>query len=389
MIEKTPSGNRLHIGLFGRRNVGKSSLINALTGQQVALVSNVAGTTTDPVMKAMEIHPLGPCVLIDTAGIDDGGDLGMQRVERTLKAVALCDIALLVTDCDRLGPSEQGLIQNFKNQGLPHLIVRNKADQSTARETETGDNMVPVSAVTMQGLKLLLEEIAKLQPEQTPQSLVGRLAQRGDQVLLVMPQDPQAPKGRLILPQVQTLRDLIDKGCMAQCCSTAELPAALSHLTEPPHLIITDSQVFDTVEKLCPDGTMLTSFSVLMAAQKGDIDYFKSSAEAIGSLTPQSRVLIAEACTHAPLPEDIGREKIPRMLRTKIGNSLRIDTVAGKDFPDDLSPYDLVIHCGGCMFTRHFMLERIAQARRQHIPMTNYGIAIAYFKGILHKVALP
>ena len=386
----------MHIALFGRRNAGKSSLINALTGQQIAIVSDVAGTTTDPVSKSMEILPLGPCVLIDTAGFDDTGAVGDLRTERTREVIKQTDIAILVTDGTTLD-EEVAWASLLKQANVPYVATLNKVDLMpevpsallTVMAKRLGCDVIPVSAMNGTGLDVLRNTLAGLMPESGKQSLTGNLAQAGDTVLLVMPQDPQAPKGRLILPQVQTLRDLMDKGCIAICCTTEDIDRALSSLHEPPHLIITDSQVFDIVEKKKPEGTLLTSFSVLMAAHKGDTRFFVRSAMAIDRLTEQSRVLIAEACTHAPLAEDIGREKIPRMLRQRVGQGLTVDIVAGKDFPPDVTSYDLVIHCGGCMFNRKFMLSRVEQCRRQGTPMTNYGITIAHIKGILGKVSLP
>ena len=402
MVEKenslngTPRSERLHIALFGRRNVGKSSLINALTGQQTALVSDVPGTTTDPVSKSMEILPLGPCVLIDTAGFDDSGTVGDLRTERTREVIKQTDIAILVTDGTTLD-DEVAWATLLKQANVPYVAALNKVDLMpevpstllTDMAKRLGCDVIPVSVMNGTGLDVLRNTLAGLMPESGKQSLTGNLAQAGDTVLLVMPQDPQAPKGRLILPQVQTLRDLMDKGCIAICCTTEDIDRALSSLHEPPHLIITDSQVFDIVEKKKPEGTLLTSFSVLMAAHKGDTRFFVRSAMAIDRLTEQSRVLIAEACTHAPLAEDIGREKIPRMLRQRVGQGLTVDIVAGKDFPPDVTSYDLIIHCGGCMFNRKFMLSRVEQCRRQGTPMTNYGITIAHIKGILGKVSLP
>lgn len=386
----------MHIALFGRRNVGKSSLINALTGQQVALVSDVAGTTTDPVVKSMEILPLGPCVLIDTAGFDDTGKVGDLRTGRTREVIKQADIALLVTDGLSLD-DEAAWARLLKQASVPYLAVLNKADLMGSIPSTLLDDMarrlgcdvIAVSALHGTGLDLLKKAMTGLVPDDGKQSLTGQLAQHGDLVLLVMPQDPQAPKGRLILPQVQTLRDLMDKGCTAVCCTTEDIDRTLASLKEPPHLIITDSQVFDIVEKKKPAESRLTSFSVLMAAHKGDIRFMARSAMAIDRLTEQSRVLIAEACTHAPLAEDIGRVKIPRLLRQRVGEGLTIDIVAGKDFPAELTSYDLIIHCGGCMFNRKFMQSRIEQCRRQGTPMTNYGIAIAHIKGILGKVSLP
>ena len=402
MIEKgnafnrAPQSERLHIALFGRRNAGKSSLINALTGQQIAIVSDVPGTTTDPVSKSMEILPLGPCVLIDTAGFDDSGQVGDLRTERTREVIKQTDIAILVTDGASLD-DEVAWATMLKQANVPYVTVLNKVDlmteaSSTLLDTiakRLGSEVIAVSALKGTGLDLLRQTLASLVPEDEKQSLTGNLAQSGDTVLLVMPQDPQAPKGRLILPQVQTLRDLMDKRCTAICCTTDDIDRTLAALREPPRLIITDSQVFDIVEKKKPEGSLLTSFSVLMAAHKGDIRFFVRSAMAIDRLTEQSRVLIAEACTHAPLAEDIGRVKIPRILRQRVGEGLQIDIVAGKDFPADVTSYDLVIHCGGCMFNRKFMLSRVMQCRRLGTPMTNYGIAIAHLKGILGKVSIP
>ena len=395
-FNRTPQSERLHIALFGRRTVGKSSLINALTGQQTALVSDVPGTTTDPVMKSMEILPLGPCVLIDTAGFDDSGKVGDLRTERTREVIKQTDIAILVTDGTTLD-DEVVWASLLKQANVPYTAVLNKVDlmeevpttQLTNIAKRLGCDVVTVSALNGSGLDLLRQTLVGLMPENDKVSLTGHLAKEGDTVLLVMPQDPQAPKGRLILPQVQTLRDLMDKRCIAICCTTQDIDQALASLRKPPRLIITDSQVFDVVAQKKPTESLLTSFSVLMAAHKGDIDYFVDSAAAIDTLTERSRVLIAEACTHAPLAEDIGREKIPRLLRQRVGQGLTVDIVAGKDFPKDLTGYDLIIHCGGCMFNRKFMLSRIEQCRQQGIPMTNYGITIAHIKGILGKVSLP
>ncbi len=395
-FSRAPRGERLHIALFGKRNAGKSSLINALTGQQIALVSDVPGTTTDPVMKSMEILPLGPCVLIDTAGFDDSGKIGDLRTERTREVIKQTDIAIIVTEGNVLD-DEIAWAGLLKQANIPYAAVLNKVDLMqevpstllTDMAKRLGCDVIPVSAMNGTGLDILRKTLAGLMPESGNQSLTGHLAQAGDTVLLVMPQDPQAPKGRLILPQVQTLRDLMDKRCIAICCTTEDIDQTLATLREPPQLIITDSQVFDIVEQKKPAESKLTSFSVLMAAHKGDIQYFVESATAINRLTEQSRVLIAEACTHAPLAEDIGREKIPRMLRQRVGQGLTVDIVAGKEFPNDLTGYDLVIHCGGCMFNRKFMLSRVDQCRTQGVPMTNYGITIAHVKDILGKVSLP
>ena len=392
-MQDTPRANRLHIGLFGKRNSGKSSLINALTNQETALVSDVAGTTTDPVYKAMEIHGIGPCVFIDTAGLDDEGELGALRIRQTMRAMERTDVALLVCTGDDI---EKELEWNrlLKEKNSPVIWILNKADlladaTATVRSIEKKCGQVPlaVSARTKQGMEDIRRSlIAKLPDETMSQGIVGRLVKEGDTVMLVMPQDIQAPKGRLILPQVQIIRELLDRKCLVMSCTTDKIDQMLQTLVQPPSLIITDSQVFKTVYEKKPATSRLTSFSVLFAQYKGDINYFIEGANAIGCLTENSHVLIAEACTHAPLAEDIGRVKIPNMLRKKFGAGLQIDHVSGTDFPEDLNKYDLVIHCGACMFNRKYVLNRVAQARNQHIPMTNYGVTIAYLTGILDKI---
>ena len=398
----TPNANRLHIALFGKRNSGKSSLINALTGQDTALVSDTPGTTTDPVQKAMEIHGIGPCLFIDTPGFDDEGELGNRRIERTWKAVEKTDIALLL--CAGGGSAEETgepdfteelhWLEQLKAKNIPTILLINKADirKKTAslaiRIKETfGSQPIPVSAKEKTGVELIRQAILEKLPEDfDQQSITGSLVTEGDLVLLVMPQDIQAPKGRLILPQVQTIRELLDKKCLIMSCTTDKLRETLQALSRPPKLIITDSQVFKTVYEQKPEESRLTSFSVLFAGYKGDIRYYVKSASAIGSLTESSRVLIAEACTHAPLSEDIGRVKLPHLLRKRIGEKLSIDIVAGTDFPQDLTPYSLVIHCGACMFNRKYVLSRIERARLQNVPMTNYGVAIAFLNGILNQI---
>ena len=398
----TPNANRLHIALFGKRNSGKSSLINALTGQDTALVSDTPGTTTDPVQKAMEIHGIGPCLFIDTPGFDDEGELGNRRIERTWKAVEKTDIALLLcaggSSAEETGEpdftEELHWLEQLKAKNIPTILLINKADirKNTAslaiRIKETfGSQPIPVSAKEKTGIELIRQAILEKLPEDfDQQSIAGNLVTEGDLVLLVMPQDIQAPKGRLILPQVQTIRELLDKKCLIMSCTTDKLRETLQALSRPPKLIITDSQVFKTVYEQKPEESRLTSFSVLFAGYKGDIRYYVKSASAIGSLTESSRVLIAEACTHAPLSEDIGRVKLPHLLRKRIGEKLSIDIVAGTDFPQDLTPYSLVIHCGACMFNRKYVLNRIERARLQNVPMTNYGVAIAFLNGILNQI---
>lgn len=394
-LSSTPSANRVHIGLYGKRNSGKSSLINAITNQETALVSDFAGTTTDPVYKAMEIHGIGPCMLIDTAGFDDEGELGRLRVEKTRQALEKTDIAVLVFD-GRPVTEEKEWLSLLKQKKTPILAVVNKLDllenpqaYADTLKRDYGLSPVLVSTKTREGIDKVREELIRLLPEDYEQeSITGHLVSQGDCVLLVMPQDIQAPKGRLILPQVQTIRDLLDHRCLVMSCTTDKLDEALSALKQPPKWIITDSQVFKTVYDKKPKESRLTSFSVLFANYKGDLSEFVQGAAAIESLTEHSKVLIAEACTHAPLSEDIGREKLPRMLRNKVGQGLAVDVVGGPAFPEDLSGYDLIIHCGACMFNRRHVMSRINRAKSQGVPITNYGVAIAELSGILDKIDL-
>ena len=392
-LNNTPSANRLHIALFGRRNSGKSSLINALTGQDTALVSDIPGTTTDPVSKAMELHGIGPCVIIDTPGFDDEGTLGEMRIERTLKAIERTDIALLFCEENDLRIETEWKKQ-LEAKNIPVILILNKADirKDTPSISDNigkalGQKPLIVSAKEKQGIEEIRLAILEKLPQDFEQpSITGDLVGENDLVLLVMPQDIQAPKGRLILPQVQTMRELLDKKCLVMSCTTDKLPQTLQALAYPPKLIITDSQVFKTVYEQKPAESLLTSFSVLMAGYKGDIRQFIEGASAIDSLTENSHVLIAEACAHAPMTEDIGRVKIPRLLRKKIGKRLQIDMVSGSDFPKDLSKYDLIIHCGACMFNRKHVMNRLDSASHQQVPMTNYGITLAHLMGILDKI---
>lgn len=406
-LNETPRAERLHIGIYGRRNNGKSSLINAITGQNISLVSDFAGTTTDPVYKSMELHGIGPVVFIDTAGFDDEGELGQMRVERTLDAVNKTDIAIVVLSDENIIDDknndvkldieiEKEWISKLKKAKVPYLVVVNKVDKISEEKLKVATEKIsdelkikPIltSAVDKKGIEFIREELIRLLPEEySMRSITGKTVKDGDTVLLVMPQDIQAPKGRLILPQVQTIRDLLDNKCLVLCSTADNMEAMISKLVSPPDLIITDSQIFGEVYNKKPKESKLTSFSVLFADFKGDIEYYRESVKAIENLTENSRVLIAEACTHAPLEEDIGRVKIPNRLRKKIGEGLTFDIVAGRDFPKDLSKYDLIIHCGGCMFNRKYVLSRIEAAKEQKIPMTNYGVVMAYLAGIIDKI---
>lgn len=401
-LNETPGSSRLHIGIFGKTNSGKSALINAFTGQEVSIVANVAGTTTDPVYKAMEVHPLGPCIIIDTAGFGDESELGKSRMEKTRLAAEKTDIALLLVAGNgdaALDEEEMHWYRFLKEHGTPVLFVVGKTDirsdaqvdkLAAAIRGKTGEEAYPVSAKTGEGMEALKEALIRKLPENYGSRLItGTLVGREDLVLLVMPQDIQAPKGRLILPQVQTLRELLDKKCLVMSVTTDQLIPALAVLKKAPKLIITDSQVFGYVYENKPAESMLTSFSVLFAAYKGDLPYYVEGAEHIDALNAHSRILIAECCTHAPLKEDIGREKIPRMLRKRFGESLAVDIVSETDFSKDLSGYDLIIQCGACMFNRKYVMSRIGHAREQGVPMTNYGVTIAHLTGILDKISMP
>ncbi len=397
-LNQTPRSGRLHIAVYGRRNAGKSSLINALAGHQVAVVADIAGTTTDPVYKSMEIHGLGPCVLIDTAGFDDEGELGKLRVEKTVEAAASTDIAIVLFAADLSLEDdfamERQWIEDFKKRNTPVLSLISKSDigqniTDLATAIQAKCNVQPVAvSVNQPGIQEFLRvQLLRLLPEgREKNSLAGHLIQPEDVVLLVMPQDIQAPEGRLILPQVQTIRDLLDHHGVVVSVTVKEMPAALAALRQPPSLIITDSQAFHQVYALKPAESRLTSFSVLLAAVKGDITTLVQGAEALDHLTEHSHILIAEACTHAPLSEDIGREKIPRLLRQRLGQTLQIDMVSGTDFPNDLSKYDLIVHCGACMFNRKYMMHRVAAAVEAGTPITNYGLLLAKLNGILDKI---
>lgn len=398
----TPKGMRLFIGLFGRRNAGKSSLLNALTGQSLAIVSPRAGTTTDPVEKAMELLPLGPVVLIDTAGVDDEGELGSLRVDRTRRAFERTDLAIVVAEAGQWSRFEEELVDEFTHRRTPLVVAFNKVDLTPsphaapdaallAQLRERGAAVVTLSARTGQGLDDLRSALIERAPESHfgDRPLLADLVGPGRLALLVTPIDKQAPRGRLILPQVQTIRDLVDGQAHALVTTTDALPGALEHLKAPPAIVVTDSQAFREVEALIPKDQPLTSFSILFARLKGDLATQAQGARAVDRLRPGDRVLVAEACAHHPSQEDIGRVKIPRWLNQKVGGELNFITVQGRDFPDDVTPYSLVIHCGACTFNRRAMIARIEQCRRQNVPISNYGLVIAALNGILDRALKP
>ena len=400
-LNEVPNANRLHIGIFGKTNSGKSSLLNIITGQSTSIVSDVAGTTTDVVYKAMEINPLGPCVLMDTAGLEDNTALGAQRLEKTQLAMDKADMAIIVFPADGRQDfaSELQLLARFRQKNIPVLCLINDFSdnreavsdlQARLAERLKDSNVKAIVADCGHGGNIdeLRMALASLMPEDfDTEYITGRLVSEDDVVLLVMPQDIQAPKRRLILPQVQTIRELLDRKCLVISVTADKYQQALSQLKAAPKLIITDSQVFKYVYEHKPAESRLTSFSVLFAAYKGDLAYYIEGAKHIDRLTEKSRVLIAECCTHAPLQEDIGRVKIPALLRKRFGTKLQVDVVSGTDFPENLSTYDLVIQCGGCMFNRQFIMTRIEKAKAEAVPMTNYGITIAYLTGILDKIS--
>ena len=432
-LNDTPRAGRLHIGIYGRRNAGKSSLINALTGQDIALVSDAPGTTTDPIYKSMELHPVGPVVFIDTAGFDDEGTLGRLRVERTAGVVDKTDVGIIVIDNEDLEKAaaaaavlaeEKLWAEKLAEKNVPLIFVLNKCDETqvpgednspaTAEaglqdhdrdEVATADAaaaaiaelagkwpVIKVSALHKTGIEELRKAIEQSVPEDfLREKILGDMVEEGGLVLLVMPQDIQAPKGRLILPQVQTLRELLDRKCTAVATTADGFERALSALNRTPDLIITDSQCFGQVYEKKPAESALTSFSVLFAAYKGDIEKFVSGASLLDDMTGNSRVLIAEACTHVPLSEDIGREKIPNLLRKRFGKGIEVVNVCGNDFPsaEELKGFDLVIHCGACMFNRKHVMSRIAAAEAAGVPITNYGVVLAKLTGILDKIELP
>ena len=385
-MNQTPAGERVHIAFFGRRNAGKSSLVNAFTGQELAIVSEVKGTTTDPVYKAMELLPVGPVQIIDTPGIDDVGELGELRIRKTRQVLNKCDLAIVVADASApLGKAEEELIALVQAKQIPYLLVWNKADLlDTVPQGEK--NVLWVSARTGLHLQELKEQAAALAMQREPaHPLVADLLSEGDTVVLVVPIDKAAPKGRLILPQQQTIRDILEAGASALVCRDTELAAVLDQMPAPPRLVITDSQVFACVNKVVPPSVPLTSFSILMARYKGDLSLAVAGAAAVNRLNDGDRVLIAEGCTHHRQCDDIGTVKLPRWIQEYTGTTPSFTFASGTEFPDDLSPYRLVVHCGACMLREREVKYRLACCRAQGIPVTNYGILIAYLNGILPR----
>jgi 2-iminoacetate synthase len=392
-MQETPRGLRLHIGLFGRRNVGKSSLINVLVGQKISIVSDIPGTTTDPVERAMEMAPIGPVLFVDTAGIDDAGTLGELRKKTTAQCLDRTDVAVVVVGPEGMGDDEERLILLLRERTTPFCVVFNKSDlaapppKDIERLRQEGIDCLAVSATLGSNIAALKELIAQLAPEDAfaEPHLVGDLLSPGDMVVLVVPIDLGAPKGRLILPQVMAIRDILDCDAVSMVVKERELREALAQLGRKPKLVVCDSQVVLKAAADTPTDIPLTTFSILMARFKGDLVKLAEGAAAINRLRPGDRVLIAESCTHHPLADDIGRVKIPRWLRQYAGGDLQIDNIAGRDFPEDLSAYALIIQCGGCMANRKQMLARLRQAAAQNVPMTNYGVAISLVQGVLPR----
>ena len=394
-LNDTPSGERLRISFFGMRNVGKSSLVNAVTGQELAVVSDTLGTTTDPVSKAMELLPLGPVVITDTPGIDDEGSLGEKRVKKTRQILNKTDIAILVTDITRgMEKPEEELIEIFKSKEIPYLIVRNKMDLSSAgniaddksKEDFSEQNVINVSAQNQTNIYELKELIGKtFKPEENPVKLVGDIISPNEFIVLVIPIDESAPKGRLILPQQQAVRDILDAGAYAITTRETELEELLAKQSPKPDLVITDSQAFAMVSKITPEDILLTSFSILMARYKGFLDTAVRGATVIDSLQEGDKILISEGCSHHRQCGDIGTVKLPKMLTKRTGKTFDIHTSSGNDFPDDLSEYKLIIHCGGCMLSSREMVYRMKCAQDAGVPFTNYGVSIAYMNGILKR----
>jgi [FeFe] hydrogenase H-cluster maturation GTPase HydF len=395
-LNRTPTANRLHIAILGKRNTGKSSLINAITAQKTAIVSEYAGTTTDPVYKAMEILPIGPVVIIDTAGIDDSGDLGGLRVGKSYEVINKTDIALVVISSSGLSSYDEEIIKRLKENGTEFIIVINKIDEAPPEAelirhlTDEGYKYALTSALKLEGISQLKELIIKNSPKSFEQpSIVGDLIKPGDTVVLVIPIDTGMPKGRLILPQVQTMRDILDSDALAYIVKERELRWALANLKQKPKMVITDSQAFMKVSADTPSDILLTSFSILFARYKGDLLKLVKGAKALKNLKPGDRVLIAEACTHHRQPDDIGRVKLPRWIREHIEEKIDFDFCSGRDYPQNAADYKLIIHCAGCVLNRREMLNRIEAAEVKGVPIINYGVAIACIHGVLDRALMP
>ncbi|HIT59860.1 MAG TPA: [FeFe] hydrogenase H-cluster maturation GTPase HydF [Candidatus Fimousia stercorigallinarum] len=390
-MNQTPRGERTHIALFGKRNAGKSSVINALTDQDLAIVSEVKGTTTDPVYKAMELLPLGPIVLIDTPGLDDEGELGQKRVEKTLEVLAKTDIAMVIVDSTvGVGKFELGLLEKIRDRKLPYVVVYNKKDLCDLTDQIDMSHSVCVSAKTGEGIRELKEHLGRLVPEEQEKlQIVGDLLEPSDFVVLVVPIDKAAPKGRLILPQQQTIRDILESDAAAIVVKEHELRETLQNLGKKPKMVITDSQVFSKVAADTPEDILLTSFSILFARFKGDLEEEIRGVKALDSLKDGDKILIAEGCTHHRQCDDIGTVKIPRWLSQYTGKRFQYDTCSGNSFPQNLSEYQLVIHCGGCTLNRKEMKNRLSHIKSAEVPVVNYGILIAAMQGILKRSIEP
>jgi [FeFe] hydrogenase H-cluster maturation GTPase HydF len=397
MERATSKGFRLHIGFFGRRNVGKSSLLNAITKQTVSIVSAIPGTTTDPVEKPMELQPIGPVLFVDTAGVDDVGALGAQRIEKTRQAIARADIGVMVTEAGVWGEFEDKLLAELRSHNIPVAIALNKADlrqpttEQIAHLRQEKLASVLLSATTGEGIDAFRELLWQIAPAGSAESpmIVRDLVPAGETAIFVMPIDKEAPKGRIKNLQVQAIRDLLDGESLCMVVKDAGLQQALDNMKTPPSLVVTDAQVFDKVAGITPEAIPLTAFSILLSRLKGDLVAQTQAALTIDELHPGDRILIAETCTHHPIEEDIGRVKIPRWLEKHVGGKLEFTHVKGRDFPEDLSPYKLVIHCGACMWNRQEMMSRIHECQRQHVPITNYGLVIAMAQGILERALAP
>ena len=389
-LNDTVSAERVHIGFFGLRNAGKSSLVNAVTGQALSVVSPVKGTTTDPVQKAMELLPLGPVVILDTPGLDDEGELGALRVQRAKQALTRTDIAVLVTDATLpLSALDREMIAQFQSRGIPYFVVRNKCDLLTER-AETDENTLYVSAVTGENVHLLKEKLAAVAAKcKTDKPIVADLLQSGDLTVLVTPIDGSAPKGRMILPQQQTMRDLLDHHLSFITCQPQELPDVLASLAKPPKLVVTDSQAFAAVSRDTPPEVLLTSFSILFARYKGSLPTLVQGAAKLGKLQDGDRVLISEGCTHHRQCGDIGTVKLPAWIRRFSGAEPAFTFTSGREYPEDLSGYALVVHCGGCMLNETEMQNRIRTAKQSGVPIVNYGVAIAQIHGVLRRSLQP